>query len=217
MTGPLIAIIDYDIGNLASIVNALTAIGASAISTRDQARIATADALILPGVGAFHQGMDNLRRYDLLDTIFGHISKDKPFLGICLGMQLLFEESEEFGQYEGLGIISGHVHKLKLEAGSTDKLPHIGWNTIQQPATGRWNDTIFENMPDSSDLYFVHSFAAEPKDQGAVLSTTDFGGHPFCSAVQTGAIYGCQFHPEKSGPVGLSVLRNFMSMNSTRG
>ena len=212
MTGALIAVIDYDIGNLASIVNALTAIGASAIPTKDQARIAAADALILPGVGAFHQGMDNLRRYGLLDAIHGHISKGRPFLGICLGMQLLFEESEEFGRYDGLGIIPGHVRKLKLEAGSTDKLPHIGWNTIQQPATGRWNDTIFENIADSSDLYFVHSFAAEPKDQEVVLSTTNFGGHQFCSAVQTGAICGCQFHPEKSGPVGLTVLRNFMSV-----
>lgn len=212
MNGLSIAVIDYGIGNMTSMVNALTAIGAVAVPTRDAARIAASDALVLPGVGAFKQGMDNLRKFNLLDAVNGHINKGKPFLGVCLGMQLLLDESEEFGITQGLGIIKGRVRKLELEENSREKLPHIGWNSIRQPWPGRWNGTIFETVPEQSDFYFVHSFAAEPENHDLVLSVTDFGGHQFCSALKTGSIYGCQFHPEKSGPVGLAILRDFVAM-----
>lgn len=212
MTNPSIAVIDYDIGNVVSMVNALTAIGATATPTRDLARIEASDALILPGVGAFRQGMNNLHKYNLLDIIAGHISKGKPFLGVCLGMQLLLEESEEFGVSEGLGIIKGKVRKLAVESYSQDKLPHIGWNALRQPQPGRWNGSILSSIPESSDLYFVHSFAVEPENFEVILSVTDFGGHQFCSAIQIGTVCGCQFHPEKSGASGLAVLRNFIAM-----
>jgi imidazole glycerol-phosphate synthase subunit HisH len=217
MTAPVIAVLDYDIGNLASIVNALTEVGVTAVPTRDRAQIESADALILPGVGAFCQGMGNLSKYDLLDSISLHISSGKPFLGICLGMQLLFEESEEFGLCKGLGILKGRVRKLTLSSESTDKLPHIGWNAVRQPITGRWGGTIFETVSEPSDFYFVHSFAVEPEDQEIILGVTDFGGYQFCSGVHSGNIYGCQFHPEKSGMVGLSVLRNFVALQNMKG
>ena len=216
MKKPFIAVIDYDISNITSMLNALVAIGATALPTRDPAQIEAAEALILPGVGAFRQGMDNLRKYNLLDPILQHISRNKPFLGVCLGMQLLMEESEEFGITPGLGVIKGKVRKLAVQPASRDKLPHIGWNALHQTQTGGWSGTILEGIPEPSDLYFVHSFAVEPDDCNLTLSVTDFGGRRFCSALQRGAINGCQFHPEKSGVTGLSILRNFVTLAGRR-
>jgi glutamine amidotransferase len=212
MTSPSIAVIDYDIGNVASMVNALVTVGAAVVLTRDLARIKEADALILPGVGSFPQGMENLRKYNLPDAIVGHINRGKPFLGVCLGMQLLLDGSEEFGLYGGLAIIKGMVRKLSMKPFTQDKLPHIGWNTILQPRPERWNNTIFSHVPEASDLYFVHSFSSSPENQEVILSITNFGGHQFCSALQSGSVFGCQFHPEKSGAVGLSMLKSFVAL-----
>lgn len=216
MRNPLIAVIDYDIGNIASMVNALKSIGASVLPVRNREQIKAADALVLPGVGAFRQGMQNLEKYDLPAAIIEHVNQGKPFLGVCLGMQLLFDESDEFGCSPGLGLLSGRVELLKAEEGFKVKLPHIGWNSIFQPAPGCWDNSVFDGLAEGADVYFVHSFAAVPASHEDQLGVTNFGGYRFCSAVQHGNITGCQFHPEKSGPVGLKILGRFVS-NIQRG
>lgn len=212
MSQPVVAVIDYDIGNSKSMLNALVALGLSPILSRDPGGIAAADALILPGVGAFCQGMGNLEKYSLLDAIHRFIAQDKPFLGVCLGMQLLLEESEEFGVTVGMGVIKGKVKKLAVDPTAGEKLPHIGWNAVCEPDAARWTDSIFATIPDSSDVYFVHSFAAIPVDESDILSITRYGSSIFCSSLHKGNIWGCQFHPEKSGPIGLTILRNFVTL-----
>lgn len=211
MNRPLVAVIDYDIGNIRSMSNALCAINVSPTITRDNGAIAAADILILPGVGAYSQGMANLRRYGLIDAVQRHVAQNKPFLGVCLGMQMLMDESEEFGSFEGLGFVEGKVKRLPIDPASRDKLPHVGWNNVMEPTPGRWTGGPFSSISGPSDVYFVHSFAAQPANEKHVLSITNYGGRTFCSAVQKGNVFGCQFHPEKSGPVGLGILKNFIA------
>jgi len=208
MTAPAIAIIDYGLGNVRSIANALEKVGAHPVLTRDQAIILDSDGVVLPGVGAFSHGMENLHRYDLCGAIHRLYSINKPLLGICLGMQLLFESSEEFGMHKGLEIIPGEVIRMPVSA----KLPHVGWNEIMEPAEGRWYNTMLQNMPEANSVYFVHGYAAVPKVFGNILATTEYGGFTFASSVQSGSFYGCQFHPEKSGAAGLYLLKNFVEM-----
>lgn len=207
-----VAILDYDIGNVKSILNAFESIGTSAILTRTPDEMFSADALILPGVGAFSRGMENLRRYGLIDTIYRFSETKKPLLAICLGLQLLMEESEEFSLTKGLGLLRGKVVKLPLNTGCSDKIPHVSWNGIHEPRKGTWDQTIFSNIDDGSDVYFVHSFVVKPAAEDLILSTTCYGGLDFCSAVHKDNIYGCQFHPEKSGKVGLEILSNFVKL-----
>jgi glutamine amidotransferase len=209
-----VAILDYGIGNIQSISNAVEHIGAQALITRKENEILAADALILPGVGAFAKGMSNLNEFGLIDSIYKFVDSGKPFLGVCLGMQMLLEESEEFGTTKGLGLIKGKVVKIALPENSGYKLPHISWNAINKPSPARWNSTILEGISEGAKVYFVHTFMASPKEQDDILSITEYGGGNFCSAVQHENVYGTQFHPEKSAEIGLTVLKKFISLTN---
>lgn len=207
-----VAVLDYGIGNVRSIINALTNIGADPVLTSEPDLIMSADALILPGVGAFARGMQNLHERNLVDLIHSFVDTGKPFMGICLGMQMLLEESEEFGYNKGLGLIKGKVIKLPLESGGAEKLPHISWNEIIEPSPGRWDNTLLETTKSSSDVYFIHSYVALPDNEKDVLTHTFYGNGYFCSAVQRDNIIGFQFHPEKSGELGLKMLSKFVEL-----
>ena len=207
-----IVIIDYGIGNVKSMYNAFFNIGLKPELTSDKQTILNADAVVLPGVGAFNKGMENLNERGLFQIIHEYIKKGNPFLGVCLGMQMLLEESDEFGLTPGLGLIKGKVVKLPILPYSEEKLPHVSWNELNEPQKGRWKGTIFENIPVNTDAYFVHSFVAEPTNEKDILATTNYAGVDFCSAVQHENIYGTQFHPEKSSNRGLSILTNFVNL-----
>ncbi len=207
-----VGILDYGIGNVKSMANALERIGATPLLTRIETEILNADALIFPGVGAFAKGMNNINEFNLRDLIFKFVETGKPFLGVCLGMQLLLDESDEFGTTPGLGLIKGRVTTMPLPSDSQYKLPHISWNGIHKPTAGRWDNTILAQTPENADVYFVHTFVAMPNNPEDVLATAEYGGTTFCSAIQHKNIYGVQFHPEKSGEVGLNILRSFVSL-----
>lgn len=206
-----ISIIDYEIGNVKSIINALKKIGIEPLLTHDKETILTSDGLILPGVGAFAYGMDNLQKYGLIEVINNFVNTKKPFMGICLGMQMLMEESEEFGITKGLGLIEGKVIKLPIQNSNYEKLPHVSWNEISKHNIA-WENTIFNNIQEQSDMYFVHSFVATPIHEENILSTTEYSDYRFCSAIKKDNIYGCQFHPEKSGEIGLKIMQNFVNI-----
>ena len=206
-----IAIIDYDIGNVRSIINALERVGVTPVLTRNKDTILNANGVILPGVGAFAHGMKNLKKYDLLDTIYKYTDKGKPFMGICLGMQMLLEESEEFGTTKGIGLIEGRVIKLPIQNKDYEKLPHVSWNEITDQSIN-WEETILDKIPKNSNMYFVHSFIAITSNENNTLSTTEYSNYRFCSSVKKGNIYGCQFHPEKSGEIGIKVIENFIKI-----
>lgn len=204
-----IAIIDYDIGNVRSILNAFENQGAYVFLTRDEDKILESNGVVLPGVGAFSHGMSNLHEYGLVEIIEKYIKTNKPFMGICLGMQLLFEQSSEFGKTAGLCLIAGKVRKLTLKDSIDKRLPHVGWNELNCKQN-KWDKTILDGVKNGSDMYFVHSFAAQPYNKNHVLSTTEYSGYKFCSSVKSNNIYGCQFHPEKSASVGLKIINNFI-------
>ncbi len=199
----MIALIDYGMGNLGSVSNALRFIGCEHEITSDGATLDAADAAILPGVGAFGDCMENLREYGLVDPICEFIASDRPFLGICLGLQLLFTEGEEMGVHKGLGVIPGRVIRFTHDL----KIPQIGWNQIEK----RQDCPQLEGVPDGSWFYFVHSYHVVPEDESVVATMTDYG-YEFCSAIRRGNLFATQFHPEKSSDCGLQVLRNFMGM-----
>ncbi|HEU4683976.1 MAG TPA: imidazole glycerol phosphate synthase subunit HisH [Nitrospira sp.] len=198
----MIAIIDYGMGNLLSVSKAFEAVGHQAVVTRDPRLIAEASGVVLPGVGAFGDCMGNLERYGLVDSIHATIRSGKPFLGICLGLQLLFTESEEFGLHKGLGILPGRVKKFSLDP--TLKVPHMGWNQVrlQRPCP------LFDGIEDQSDWYFVHSYFVDPADPAIAATVTTYGV-PFVSSIWRDNIVACQFHPEKSQSVGLRLIKNF--------
>ncbi|WP_424686292.1 MAG: imidazole glycerol phosphate synthase subunit HisH [Halarcobacter ebronensis] len=205
-----ISIIDYDIGNVKSIINAFIKIGIEPILTNDKQTILSSDGVILPGVGAFAHGMENLKKYELIETINDFIETKKPFMGICLGMQMLMEESEEFGLNKGLGLIEGKVIKLPIQNSNNEKLPHVSWNEIQRNKS--WVNTIFKDIEENSDMYFVHSFIVSPRNDENILAFTEYSDYKFCSSVKKDNIYGCQFHPEKSGKIGLKIMKNFVNL-----
>lgn len=207
-----IIVIDYDIGNVKSILNAFKKNGITAILSRNKDEILNADGVVLPGVGAFAYAMEKLLQYSLADVIYQYADTNKPLLGICLGMQVLLEESEEFGITKGLGLIEGKVVKLPINDINHDKLPHVGWNEVNQPIGMKWDETILDNIKNKADMYFVHSYAAVPKHNKNILSTTFYSGHEFCSSVKNNNIYGCQFHPEKSAVEGLRIINNFLNI-----
>ncbi len=209
----MIAIVDYGMGNLRSVLAGFTRVGHDAVITREPAVIDSASHVVLPGVGAFRDCMDNLEKYRLVESILKAIDSGKPFLGICLGLQLLFEESEEFGKHKGLGVLKGRVVRFKDNMPEKDgnedstqflKIPHMGWNNIRILK----RHDILNGLSDNSYLYFVHSYYVEPEDKDAAVTITSYG-MDFVSSVSHKNIFACQFHPEKSQKTGLKILKNF--------
>ncbi len=206
----MIAIIDYGMGNLRSVQKGFERVGHEAVVTSDPRTILSASRVVLPGVGAFPDCMRNLREYGLIDVVKQSIAAGKPFLGICLGLQLLFTESEEFGISKGLDIIKGRVIRFKGAAfetsskGGTLKVPHMGWNSI---AVKR-RPPALADVPDNSYVYFVHSFHVVPEDRGVIATSTSYGVE-FVSSIWKDNIFAVQFHPEKSQTLGLSILKCF--------
>lgn len=201
----MIAVIDYDAGNIKSVEKALTALGETAVITRDKAEILSAEKVILPGVGAFGDAMEKLRGYGLEETIREVVAQKTPFLGICLGLQLLFESSEETPGVEGLGILKGRI--VKIPDNTELKVPQIGWNSLQFPNSGR----LFEGISEDSYVYFVHSYYLQAAEPEIVTATTEYAAHIHAS-VEKENVFACQFHPEKSSDVGLQILRNFVAL-----
>ncbi len=201
----MIAIIDYDAGNIRSVEKALTALGEQPVVTRDKEKILAADKLILPGVGAFGDAMERLHQYGLVDVIREAVKKGTPFLGICLGLQLLFERSDESEGVEGLGILKGEIKKIPDSPGL--KIPHMGWNSLEIKPDTR----LFAGIPNGSYVYFVHSYYLKAEDPAIVAATTEYSTH-IHAAVEAGNVFACQFHPEKSSEVGLRILKNFISL-----
>ena len=208
----MIAIIDYDMGNLRSVQKAFEAVGCPAVVTRDSKVIAEASHVVLPGVGAFGDCMRNLDAYGLIDPVMRAIASGKPFLGICLGLQLLLSESDEFGIHRGLGVIPGKVVRFapSPSKGSSQalKVPHMGWNTVAM----RKRTPALEGVPAGAYMYFVHSYHVVPDDPAVVCTTTDYG-EPFVSSIARDNIFACQFHPEKSQAGGLRIIKNFGGMS----
>ncbi len=209
-----VTVIDYGIGNLFSVGRALEHCGAEVTFTSDPALIARAPRLVLPGVGAFADGMKGLRERALAEPIRRYAASGRPLLGICLGMQMLATASNEFGEHEGLGLIPGRVVAVPdhTTSGMPHKIPHIGWNGLQAPAGVSWNETLLGDTPEGTAVYLVHSYAVTPDDDPAHrLADCLYGGHRICAAIRRGNIVGCQFHPEKSGAAGLRILRRFIA------
>lgn len=203
----MIAVIDYDSGNLRSMSKALEEVGAKVKVTNAPKTIARARAIVFPGVGAFYHGMKVLKNKRLLSPIIEAIKEGKPFLGVCLGLQLLFTESEEHGRHYGLGVIKGRVKRFP----PTVKIPHLGWNQVQIAPSSklcRVGDKIFNAIPDQAYFYFVHSYYVEPEDKDIIKATTSYGLE-FTSVIAKDNIWGIQFHPEKSSQGGLKILENF--------
>jgi glutamine amidotransferase len=198
----MIAIIDYGMGNLRSVSKAFEAVGHQAVVTRDARVIGNASHVVLPGVGAFGDCMANIHQYGLVEPIHAAIRSGKPFLGICLGLQVLFSESEEFGPHKGLDIIPGKVRRFA--AGPALKVPHIGWNQVHLQRAC----PLFDGIADGAEWYFVHSYFVDPSDQHVAATTTTYG-ISFVSSVWKDNIVACQFHPEKSQAVGLRLIKNF--------
>ena len=197
----MVAVIDYGAGNLRSVMSALRSVGADASVVESRPDIARARAMILPGVGAAADTMENLRARGLADAVVEWVEADRPFMGICMGLQVLFTESEEGGGQDCLGVLPGRVTRLPQGL----KVPHMGWNQVHYT----FDSPLFQGIPDGSNFYFVHSFVAQPDDPSVILAETEYGVR-FCSAVQKGNLVATQFHPEKSGALGLQVYRNFL-------
>lgn len=200
------AIIDYDAGNIRSVEKALQALGEEAVVTRDKDIILKADRVILPGVGAFGDAMEKLYRYGLVEVIHEVVANNTPFLGICLGLQLMFERSDESEGVEGLGILKGEILRIPDKPGL--KIPHIGWNSVSYPNQGR----LFNGLPENAYVYFVHSYYLKAAEESIVTAVTEYGTTIHAS-VEKGNVFACQFHPEKSSEVGLTILKNFISVN----
>ncbi|MBQ8358442.1 MAG: imidazole glycerol phosphate synthase subunit HisH [Oscillospiraceae bacterium] len=202
----MIAIVDYGVGNLFSLKSSFAAIGAEVVVTADEQVLKNADKIILPGVGAFEDAANKLRQTGLDRVLTELAGQGKPLMGICLGMQMLFEKSYEFGEHEGLGLIPGAVRPIRDVIPEDYKIPHIGWNALHF----RKGSPIFANISDGDCVYFVHSFYATDCDD-AVIATSEYGAE-LTAAVQRGNVFGCQFHPEKSGKTGLAILQAFADM-----
>lgn len=202
----MIGIIDYDAGNLKSVEKAFTFLGEEVLITRDYKELLKADKVILPGVGSFGDAMNNLHKYDLISPIKDIIARGVPFLGICLGLQLLFERSDESLGIEGLSILEGEILRIPDKKGL--KIPHIGWNSLQVKREA----PLFQGIEEEPYVYFVHSYYLKAKQESEVMATTDYSTR-IDASVQKNNIYACQFHPEKSGEVGLKILKNFASID----
>ena len=201
----MIAIIDYDAGNIKSVEKAIAALGEQAVLTRNPEEILSAEKVILPGVGSFGDAMEKLHGYGLVDVIKKVVERKTPFLGICLGLQLLFERSDESEGVEGLGILEGEI--IRIPDAQELKIPHIGWNSLKFPKEGR----LFKGLEENSYVYFVHSYYLKAKDEAIVTATTDYSTLIHAS-VEKDNVFACQFHPEKSSEVGLTILKNFLEI-----
>ena len=202
----MIGIIDYDAGNIKSVEKALQYLGQETVVSRDPQVLLKADKVILPGVGSFGDAMENLNKYGLVQVIHEIVEKGTPFLGICLGLQLLFESSDETPGVEGLGILKGKILRIPPSPGL--KIPHMGWNSLELRNQGR----LFAGLSGEPYVYFVHSYYLKARDEQIVKATTEYGVTIHASVEQDN-IFACQFHPEKSGEVGLTILRNFAGLN----
>lgn len=218
----MVAVVDYGQGNLFSVQQACEHVGLRVNITNNAQEIFSADAVILPGVGAFGDAMDGLEQKDLIGPLQEVAASRTPLLGICLGMQLLMSESEEFGNHKGLGIIEGAVVRFDAaKVGSpVVKVPQVGWNQIQsnsivsnqEISQNRWNDPLLKGLANNEYMYFVHSYYAKPTNSQVVISTTTYGDVEFCSSLRLDSVFACQFHPERSGPVGLKIYQNLASL-----
>lgn len=212
-----IVIVDYGLGNLFSVNQALINTGLNTLITNDPREVETADALVLPGVGAFTDSMQNLHQLNLVNPIKDFVASGKPFLGICLGLQLLFSESEEFGTCEGLNIIEGKVRKFRSDdapGAEQLKVPQIAWNSISKPVNKSWDNTPLQNIRDGEFLYFVHSYYVIPDNQDVILTNTTYGNTTYASSVCKNNIFASQFHPEKSAREGLKIYKDWAIINN---
>lgn len=216
--GQKIAIVDYALGNLFNVRRAFSFFSADTIITNIRNEVDGADKLVLPGVGAFGEGMRNLKDSRLVEVIRDAANSGKPILGICLGMQLLLSESEEFGRHPGLDLVPGRVVKFDLPKNFHFKIPQIGWNRLlpslrqKQEKDGYWKNTLLRHLSEGAPMYFVHSFYSQVEDQSDSVAVTEYGHNKFCSALQRENVYGCQFHPERSGDDGLLILKHFINL-----
>ncbi len=206
----MVAIIDYGVGNLFSLKSSFSAIGADAVVTSSKSELERADSIILPGVGAFCDAAKKLKDSGLEDTVISLAKAGKPLMGICLGMQLLFEKSYEYGEHRGLGLIKGEIRPIETVIPKDYKIPHIGWNSLEI----KKQTPIFENVKNGEYVYFVHSYYAA-YCESSVTAVSDYGA-PLTASVQAGNIFGCQFHPEKSGETGLKILRSFVALGEEK-
>ena len=207
MSSPSVAIVDFGMGNLYSVRQACAHSGLDGRITSAPSDLDLADAIILPGVGAFSDAMATLRETGMADALRAAAASGKPVVGICLGLQLLMSESLEFGRHEGLGLVEGDVVYLNRFAGSeSPKVPQVGWNRIRR--SGDWDGTPLEGLPHGAFMYFVHSLYVRPRDPSVVLATTRYGNVEFCSSLRQRNVFACQFHPERSGPEGLRMYKN---------
>ena len=201
----MIAVIDYGAGNIRSVYKALKHIGCECVITRDKDEIMNADGAVLPGVGSFGDTMDTMNSYGIKDTVIKYINSEKPFLGICLGLQLLFERSDEAKGVEGLGILEGEICRIPACEGL--KIPHMGWNSLHFQNNGR----LFQGIPEQTYVYFVHSYYLKAEDEQIVKASAEYGVHIHASVEQKN-VFACQFHPEKSSTAGLRILKNFVEL-----
>ncbi len=211
-----VVVVDYGVGNLLSVSRAIEACGAEPRMAVAPDEIVGAERLILPGVGAFRDAMAELARRDFIAALRDYAVSGRPLLGICLGMQMLLDYSEEFGVSEGLGLIPGHVEAIPATdgAGKPHKIPHVGWAPLQTPegaGVDAWRDSFLSQTPDGASAYFVHSFTAKPKDEAHRLADTDYNGGRISAAIKRGNVAGVQFHPERSGRIGLKMIERFVA------
>lgn len=221
---PKIAIVDYGLGNLFSIGQACKHEGMEVAITGDVNEMLAADAVLLPGVGAFANAMAALEKHDLVRPLKDMAGEGKPLIGICLGLQLLMSESHEFGTHQGLDLIKGTVERLpadvKVDESSSKtrlKVPQVEWNRIRRPSGVSWEESFLDGINDGDYMYFVHSYSVVPKDPKVIFSLSNFGDYQFCSSVRQGNIFACQFHPERSASHGLRIYRNIARMLSEDG
>jgi len=210
-----VVVVDYDCGNLFSVRRAFEHSGANVTFSSDGDEIAAAERLVLPGVGAFGDAVASLNELGLFDPIHDFAATGRPMLGVCVGMQLLFDSSDEFGDHAGLGLIPGTVSQIPKTRtdGEPHKIPHIGWNElVAGEADNTWDGTLLESLRRSVYCYFVHSFRATPADPAHQVADCLYGGHRIAAMVGRDNVYGCQFHPEKSGPQGLEIIANFLAL-----
>lgn len=204
-----ITIVDYGVGNLRSLIRAFEHFGANVTISEDPNELAKSAAIVLPGDGTFKAGIDGLKVRGLAGAVKDVAVSKRPVLGICLGAQILMSVGFEFGNYKGLSLIPGRVVKFP---NSGEKIPHIGWNNLIQPTGINWDNTILAGVKPESFVYFIHSYIMEPKSKKDILANTVYGELTFASVVSKGNIYGCQFHPEKSGGTGLVIIKNFVDL-----